>query len=182
MRQIGNALRQTQNIMPSHLSRLEEVCRRKRLPVTVQRRVIFAALLERDDHPTVDQVFAQVKDRIPGVSRTTVYRTLETLASLGLIRRTNHFAASARFDANMDQHHHLVCTACGKVMDFQDTDLKIPNVPALRQNGFTLLDYSIYFEGHCTDCTRSGNSAKRRREKRRRSPTSTRINQTRKGT
>jgi Fur family transcriptional regulator, peroxide stress response regulator len=132
--------------------RIETACRRKGMPVTVQRRVIFAALLDRNDHPTVDQVFAQVKHRIPGVSRTTVYRTLETLANLGLVRRTNHFAASARFDGNMERHHHLVCTACGKVIDLQDSSAAVSNLPDVRRNGFTLRDYSIYFEGFCSDC------------------------------
>jgi Fur family peroxide stress response transcriptional regulator len=136
------------------LQRLEAVCRRQRIPITVQRRVIFTALLECDDHPTADRVFARVRDRVPGLSRTTVYRTLETLAKLGLIRRTNHFAASARFDANMERHHHLVCTACGKVVDFQDASLRIPHLPNVRENGFTLLEYSVYFEGHCSDCVR----------------------------
>jgi len=139
--------------------RLETACRRKKIPVTVQRRVIFSALLACNDHPTADQVFARVKDRVPGLSRTTVYRTLETLASLVLIRRTNHFAASARFDANMEQHHHLVCTACGKVVDFTDASLKIPNLPDARGNGFILVDYSIYFEGLCRDCKRAVNAA-----------------------
>ena len=142
---------------------LEAACRRRGIPVTVQRRVIFSALIEREDHPTVDQVFAEVKARIPGVSRTTVYRTLETLANLGLARRTNHFAASARFDGNMEQHHHLVCTLCGKVIDFQDPSLTIANLPDTRRSGFTLLDYSVYFEGFCSDCKRPANAARPRK-------------------
>jgi Fe2+ or Zn2+ uptake regulation protein len=135
------------------------------MPLTVQRRVIFSALLERDDHPTVDQIFEHVKERIPGVSRTTVYRTLETLVDLGLIRRTNHFAASARYDGNMEQHHHLVCTACGKVIDYQDAAVAVANLPDGRPNGFTLLDFSIYFEGFCSECKRTANSGKPRRAK-----------------
>ena len=149
----------------SALEHFEAACRREGLPVTVQRRVIFSAVLERHDHPTVDQIFAQVKDRIPGVSRTTVYRTLETLASLRLVRRTNHFAASARYDGNMEQHHHLVCTTCGKVIDFQDSTLTVSNLPDGRCNGFSLLDYSIYFEGSCADCKRHTNPPKARRAK-----------------
>ncbi len=159
----------------SNFDRLEAVCRREGIPLTVQRRVIFTALLERYDHPTVDQVFAEVKERIPGVSRTTVYRTLETLANLGVVRRTNHFAASARFDGNIEQHHHLVCTVCGKVVDFQDTSLKVSNLPAARPDGFTLLDYSIYFEGHCSACSKINKPAKPRTVKRRR-PASTGLN------
>lgn len=137
---------------PSEL--LETACRREGIPVTVQRRVIFSALVARNDHPTVDQIFAEVKDRIPGVSRTTVYRTLETLVRLRLVRRTHHFAASARYDGNMEQHHHLVCSACGKVVDLQDPAMTVSPMPDARRNGFTLVDYSVYFEGLCSECKR----------------------------
>ena len=150
---------------PGRQARLEDACRRAGMPLTVQRRMIFAALLERDDHPTVDQIFAQVKDRIPGISRTTVYRALETLANMGLVRRTHHFAASARFDGNMEQHHHLVCTQCGKIIDFQDSSVILAMPPETRRNGFTLLDYSVYFEGVCSECKRSLHAAKSRKAK-----------------
>ena len=144
---------------------LEMACRRHGLPVTVQRRVIFSAVLERHDHPTVDQVFAQVKARVPGVSRTTVYRTLETLVNIGLVRRTHHFSASVRFDGNMERHHHLVCTGCGKVSDFQDSSVAISIPPETRRNGFTLLDYSVYFEGVCSGCKNPVHAAKSRNAK-----------------
>ena len=150
---------------PGRQANLQEACRRAGMPLTVQRRTIFAALLERRDHPTVDQVFAQVKDRIPGVSRTTVYRTLDTLAQLGLIRRTHHFAASVRFDGNMEQHHHLVCTACGKVTDIQDSGVTVSMPPETRGHGFRLLDYSVYFEGICPQCRRPPHAAKSRKAK-----------------
>lgn len=145
--------------------RLATACRREGIPVTVQRRIIYSALLERDDHPTVEQVFAQVKERIPGVSRTTVYRTLETLANLGLVRRTNHFAASVRFDGNMARHHHLVCMACGNIIDLPDSTTTVANLRDVRRSGFLLRDYSIYFEGFCSDCKPSADSAKSRRAK-----------------
>ena len=156
------ALKRHQN---GGLERLERVCRDRGIPVTVQRRVIFTALLERDDHPSVDQIFDDVKGRIPGVSRTTVYRTLETLTDLGLARRANHFEALARFDGNMKQHHHLVCTVCGKVSDFQDPGLTIGGLPDVRRSGFVLFDYSIYFEGYCVDCKRTGTPGKPRKRK-----------------
>lgn len=153
----------------SYSERLEIACRRKGIPVTVQRRVIFSAVLDRHDHPTVDQVFAQVKDRLPGVSRTTVYRTLETLVHIGLVRRTHHFAAAVRFDGNMEQHHHLVCTGCGKVNDFQGSSVAISIPPETRRNGFTPLDYSVYFEGVCSDCKQPAHTAKSRKTNQQRS-------------
>lgn len=157
--------RQPELAEKSPTERLEDACRRSGIPVTVQRRVIFSALLERADHPTVDQIFAQVKDRIPGVSRTTVYRTLETLANIGLVRRTHHFAASARFDGNLEQHHHLVCTSCGKVIDFQDPSVTVSIPTDARRNGFMLLDYSVYFEGLCSACKRTTHAVKSHRAK-----------------
>ena len=134
--------------------RLEAECRERGLPVTVQRRVIFAALLDRADHPTIDQVYEEVKHRIPGVSRTTVYRTLETLAALGVAKKTSHFNAVARFDGNVDHHHHLVCMRCDKIVDFADPALTGLPLPDARRTGFEIVDFSVYFEGLCRECSK----------------------------
>ena len=101
------------------ISDLEARCRERGLPMTVQRRAIFEALLDRQDHPTIDQVYEDIYARMAGVSRTTVYRTLETFVDLGVSRKTSHVAAMARFDGNVDHHPHLVCVRCDKVVDFE---------------------------------------------------------------
>ncbi|HWP24382.1 MAG TPA: transcriptional repressor [Candidatus Binatia bacterium] len=136
------------------LKGLEELCRRRGLPLTIQRRVILEALLERDDHPTVDQVFDAVKERIPGVSRTTVYRTLETLVTLGMAQKTSHFGAVARFDGNTDHHHHLVCVRCDTIVDCAAPAPRSLRLPAPLRAGFEITDFSIYFQGLCPDCRR----------------------------
>jgi Fur family transcriptional regulator, peroxide stress response regulator len=147
---------------------LESLCRRRRLPVTVQRRVILDALLDRDDHPTVDQVFEQVKTRIPGVSRTTVYRTLETLVELGVAQKTNHFEAVARFDGNTDHHHHLVCLGCDKIVDCDEPNFSRLRLPQARDTGFDIVDFSVYFKGLCATCRQTqrtgGGRGKRQRQ------------------
>jgi Fur family peroxide stress response transcriptional regulator len=120
--------------------------------VTIQRRVIFDALLDRADHATIDQVYEDVKIRIPGVSRTTVYRTLETLAELGVARRTSHVEAMARFDGNVDHHHHLVCVRCDRVVDFDDPALSRLPLPNARRTVFEIVDFSVYLEGVCREC------------------------------
>lgn len=66
----------------ARLEEFEEICRQKGLPVTMQRRVILEAILQRGDHSTADQIYEAVQDRIPQLSRTTVYRTMETLLEL----------------------------------------------------------------------------------------------------
>ncbi|MGH7874608.1 MAG: Fur family transcriptional regulator [Candidatus Binatia bacterium] len=141
------------------VDRLEAISRERNLPVTIQRRVVLNALLDRDDHPTVDQLFEDVKERMPGVSRTTIYRALETLVELGLARRTNHFEASARFDGNTDHHHHLVCRSCNRVEDIDHPSLKKFTPPNLGKIAFEVLDYSILLEGLCGECQKSGSKS-----------------------
>jgi Fur family peroxide stress response transcriptional regulator len=136
----------------------EALCRKKGLLLTVQRRVILETLLEREDHPTVDDIFEVAKERIPGVSRTTVYRVLEALVDLGVARKTSHIDAVVRYDGNIDHHHHLVCIECDKVVDFDDRRLSKLRLPDVRRTGFELVDFSVHFEGLCPDCRRTTKS------------------------
>lgn len=145
-------MKNIQALKQKKLELLEKISRERNLPVTIQRRVVLSALLDRHDHPTVDQLFEDVKERMPGVSRTTVYRALETLVELGLARRTNHFEASARFDGNTDHHHHLVCRHCNRVDDIEHPGLNKFTPPELGGISFEILDYSIYLEGLCPSC------------------------------
>ena len=123
------------------ITQFEELCRRQHLPKTIQRRVILEAVLDREDHPTADQLFEDVRSRIPGVSRTTVYRALEALVQLGVVRRANHSDAVARFDGNTDHHHHLVCLGCDRVTDIDGLKLDRNQTPGgatqgVRDRGF----------------------------------------------
>ena len=129
--------------------------------MTVQRRIILTALVERDDHPTIDQIFEDVKQRLPGISRTTVYRALETLIELGIAKRTKHFESAGRFDGNTDHHHHLVCIRCSKVVDFDDPELAKLPLPDMRRTGFEVTDFSVYFEGLCQDCKHPSSGSQR---------------------
>ncbi len=145
-------MKTSRNLKQRKLALLEAISHERSLPVTVQRRVVLDALLSREDHPTVDQLYEDVKERMPGVSRTTIYRALETLVDLGLARRTNHFEASARFDGNTDHHHHLVCRSCNRVADIDHPSLSKIALPSLGGIGFEVIDYSIHLEGLCADC------------------------------
>jgi len=131
----------------------EAECRKRGLAVTIQRRTVFEALAGRRDHPTADQVFEAVRDRIPGLSRTTVYRVLDTLVDAGFLRKVHHAGGVARFDPMTDRHHHLVCESCGRLVDLDDAAVPALRLPEARGSGFRITDYSVSFLGLCEACS-----------------------------
>lgn len=132
-------------------TRLIEACRCHGLPVTVQRREVFAALVPRTDHPTADEIYEQVRVRLAGISRATVYRVLETLVRVGVARKVPHPGTAARFDSVVDRHHHFCCLVCGRLSDLNLPELDQLPVPSSRA-GVRIEDYSVYFTGTCELC------------------------------
>lgn len=138
------------------LDQFESRCKEKNLRVTVQKRKIFEELLRKEEHPTADEVYRSVQEEMPEVSRTTVYRVLETLVDLGLVDKVYHPEDQYRFDPNTSHHHHLVCRNCDRVIDFEPDDRGEPELPDVPEEMFDVTDYSIYFKGVCRDCRPEG--------------------------
>jgi Fur family peroxide stress response transcriptional regulator len=133
----------------------EAECRRRGLALTIQRRAVYEELADRKDHPTADQVYDTLHARLPGLSRTTVYRVLDTLVEQGFARRVQHAGAVARFDPMTGRHHHLVCDRCGRLVDLDDEAVPRIPLPEARGSGFRIDDYSISFSGLCKSCRQS---------------------------
>lgn len=137
----------------AQMQQFEAACRAHGLPVTVQRRRIFEALCDRTDHPTPDQVYAAVKDTLPGVSRTTVYRVLDTLVELGVVAKACSPGVAGRVDPRTSRHHHLVCQRCDRLFDVEEAAVEHRiRPPDVRHQGFAIQGYSIYFTGLCATC------------------------------
>jgi len=142
---------QRKKFISEKLQLMEERCKRNKLSLTVQRRAILENLSSRTDHPTADQIYAAIQDRISGISRTTVYRVLETFVQLGLAQKINNPEAKARFDADTRRHHHAICVNCEEVTDIYSDAL---NRIALPDTGpdFEPLDFSVNVMGLCRNC------------------------------
>jgi len=140
-------------------------CRLRDMKVTHQRMEIFRELATSVEHPDAETIYRNVSERVPSISRDTVYRTLSTLETEGLIRKVEPLFERARYDANLDHHHHFVCSACGLVRDFYSEtldSLPIPtSVAALGEIDAT----HVEIRGTCSSC------ANRERKARRRKPT-----------
>lgn len=129
---------------PSELARL---FRSQGLKVTPQREAVFRALHDNHLHPTAEAVHSAVVREMPTVSLRTVYQVLNDLTAMGEIQALDLGTGSARFDPNVDVHHHLVCTSCGKVRDVYG-----PAVAAPQGVGFTISSAEIVFRGRCDGC------------------------------
>lgn len=133
---------------------LQRRCTAQGVPMTAQRRAVMEVLAHRHDHPTVEQIHAAVEERVPGVSRATVYRNLEVLIRLGLVRSLAHPGSTARFDPNLEPHYHFICDACGSVHDLApervrgSAELDFVN----GEDGHTGHDVTVTVRGTCREC------------------------------
>jgi len=124
-------------------------CRQEGLKITPQRVAVYEILLNSYNHPTVEEIYEEVKKRYPFVSLATVYRTVETLEQMGLAKKVCYWGSSARYDANTDEHHHLICVKCGAIRDiYMEEDLSIPQ----ELEGFRTEGYSVNIYGLCPEC------------------------------
>jgi len=94
------------------MQHFESVCRGEGIKLTHQRMEIFREVAQTGDHPDADQIFQRVRSRIPTVSLDTVYRTLWLLKDLGLVVPLHSSRERTRFDANLENHHHFICSQC----------------------------------------------------------------------
>ena len=136
---------------------LTQLFRERGLKVTPQRQCIFRLLHGNDVHPTADAVYAAASAEMPTISLKTVYQTLNDLAAMGEIQQLDLGTGSTRFDPNVDGHHHLVCTACGRVKDVYATPRV--RVSPEQLGGFTVTTTEVVLRGLCDRCsTRSTRS------------------------
>jgi Fe2+ or Zn2+ uptake regulation protein len=132
---------------------LTTIFREQGLRVTPQRQAIFR-LLEGDvSHPTVESLFDRARADMPTISLKTVYQTVHDLEALGEVRVLDLGTGSVRVDPNVeDDHHHLLCTGCGRVRDLP-VDFTGLSVPIRYRRGFIIDDVQVIFRGHCDQCS-----------------------------
>lgn len=122
------------------------------IKVTPQRIAIYKELASTDQHPSTETIYKKIKDYYPNISLTTVYRTLETFEKLGLISVVNVLYNAARYDANLDPHHHIVCTGCKKVEDVYDESLNNLDISNKTLGDYKVQGYSLLLSGVCATC------------------------------
>lgn len=126
--------------------------------MTSQREVIIEELRNVKTHPTADQVYDIVRKRLPKISLGTVYRNLEVLSDLNLIKKLEVGGTQKRFDGNIDDHYHIRCKVCGKVEDISVDAISVNCLEDINSlsKGYTELTFSLELIGICPDCAKKG--------------------------
>ncbi len=121
--------------------------------LTPQREAVLWVLANTDRHPSVEQVYAQARERCRSTSRATVYNTVAVLKQLGEIVELEFAGAGNRYDARVvDPHAHLVCTRCGRIDDFDGGDLRLALAAAADASGYRVTGRRLDFYGECPAC------------------------------
>jgi Fur family transcriptional regulator, peroxide stress response regulator len=149
-------------------------CRRHGLAVTGQRLAIFAALAASREHPSAEQIFLAVRDKLPKLSLATVYKNLEALRAAGAIGAVNTLHEQGRYESVLPgtgagtPHHHFVCVSCKKVLDLHDDRFDALRVSPRETQGFEVRAVRVQVEGLCPDCRAAAASGPRKANSRRR--------------
>lgn len=139
------------------LQRLAQRLTQSDYKLTPQRRMILRAFLEHaGQHLSADDVFGMVKPGHPEIGLATVYRTLDVLTEVGILRRTDLGDGRARYElAGEDdrlQHHHLICRSCGRVEEVPGDLLDTVHAMIAVRHGFLTETHDVKFFGLCRDC------------------------------
>ena len=126
----------------------------KGLRVTQQRVAVLEYLMATPRHPTAEEVEAGVNRVVPTASRASVYNVLHSLKESGLIDELVLDDAVARYDANLDRHHHFICRACRAVEDVPWETFKEAPRPRLA-DGHTVEDFTVTLRGVCPRCAKA---------------------------
>ena len=126
--------------------------RRHGLQVTAQRLAVLRAMSDRP-HSTADDIDKVVRAEIGAISRQAVYDVLGALTDKGLLRRIQPAGSAARYENRVgDNHHHLICRACNRMVDVDCAVGYTPCLTAADDSGYEIDEAEVIYWGRCPEC------------------------------
>nr|WP_156148961.1 MULTISPECIES: Fur family transcriptional regulator [unclassified Rhodococcus (in: high G+C Gram-positive bacteria)] len=136
-------------------SNYPEMLRGAALRVTRPRLAVLDAVHEHP-HADTDTVYGAVRATLPDVSRQAVYDVLHALTSAGLVRRIQPSGSVSRYESRIgDNHHHVVCRACGTIADVECAVGEAPCLTPSEAHGFVVDEAEVIYWGVCENCSTS---------------------------
>ncbi|MBS3885951.1 MAG: transcriptional repressor [Dethiobacter sp.] len=128
---------------------------KKNLRPSHHRIKILEYLLDKQGHPSVDQIFNDLHKEIPTLSKSTVYNTLNLFITARLVRMLTIEDNETRYDLIVDKHGHFKCESCDTIYDFK---INIDDFIADELSDFQINDQDVYFKGICPSCLSNKNT------------------------
>jgi Fur family ferric uptake transcriptional regulator len=122
------------------------------LRMTCQRQIILEELRKVKTHPTADEVYQMVRQRLPRISLGTVYRNLEILSKSGMVLKLELGGSQRRFDGAVQSHYHVRCSRCGCVQDVVMQPVRDLEDKLRGQCDFEIVGHRLEFIGVCPAC------------------------------
>jgi Fe2+ or Zn2+ uptake regulation protein len=136
-----------------------ELLRQHGIQVTAQRLAVLKAV-SMQPHVTADAVAAAVRAEIGAISTQSVYDALHVLVTEGLLRRIQPAGSPARFEDRVgDNHHHLICRSCGRVVDVDCAVGAAPCLTAADDRGYQIDEAEVAYWGRCPECVAQSGAA-----------------------
>lgn len=133
----------------------------KEYKITPQRKVIIDVFTQNQQgHLSAEDVYQIVKKSHPELGLATVYRTLDLLAELDILKKINFGDGRLRYEFIQEDdhhHHHLICLSCGEVTEFEEDLLEGLEATITKNSGFKIVDHQLKFFGYCYKCQEKGN-------------------------
>jgi Fe2+ or Zn2+ uptake regulation protein len=125
----------------------------KATPVTPQRRLLLSIMREAGRHLDAKEVYRRASERDPNISLATVYRNLRVFEKQGLINERHLGQARCYYEMKrLGEHQHLVCEACGQVIEFESPLLRKLVAEVQRKSNFSVTKVEVYLKGYCHKC------------------------------
>lgn len=137
------------------IDELKKIVKQKGLKYTEQREVVLNVLLHADDHLTAEEIYNLIKTKktSSNIGIATVYRALGFLEEVNLITSITFGAEGKKYESNTKEHHdHLICTSCGKIVEFMDDEIEKRQDKIAKKNRFKVTSHSMQLYGVCEEC------------------------------
>ena len=120
--------------------------------ITPQRHAILEFLIQSMIHPTADDIYKALETKFPNMSVATVYNNLRVFREAGLVKELTYGDSSSRFDFVTNDHYHIICDSCGKIVDFHYPGLDEVEQLASHITGFQVNGHRMEVHGTCPTC------------------------------
>ncbi len=137
------------------IDELKKIVKQKGLKYTEQREIVLSILISIDGHLSAEEVYNLIKEEKPEsqIGIATVYRALGFLEEVKLITSITFGAEGKKYESNCKAHHdHLICTLCGKIVEFIDNEIEKRQDRIAKKNKFKITGHSMQLYGACQAC------------------------------